>query len=107
MADAKKKPKKTKEEVLPNETIDMRGAPKFRKEYEPLEDVTGEYEDLAEDVIRIRKSDTSDKYVIVTRDPHGYSYIEGPNLPGRLQGAYTSYMLAKGFLDSWLKEAKK
>jgi hypothetical protein len=106
MAEAVKKkgrPKKDapKEPVTPNETIDMRG-----KEYEPLEVVTGEIEDLEPDVIQVRKYDLSPKYTIVTRDPHGYSYIEGPNIPHKISGAYTSFMQARSALDDWLREKK-
>lgn len=93
--------KKVKEENL---VIDMRNPRLIEKE--PLKIITGDIEDLDEDVIQVREH-TNDKYTIVTRDPHGFSYIEGPKLPDKLKCAFTSYILAKQALDNWLtKEGK-
>jgi hypothetical protein len=89
--------KKVKEE---NVIVDMRNPRLIEKE--PLKVITEDIEDLDEDVIQVREY-TNDKYLIVTRDPHGFSYIEGPGLPANLKNAYTSYMLAKQALDVWLK----
>ena len=92
--------KKVKEENL---IVDQRNPRLIEKE--PLKIITDDLEDLDPDIIQVREH-SNDKYLIVTRDPHGYSYIEGPKLPDKLKSAYTSYMLAKAALDSWLKEGK-
>lgn len=94
------KVKKIKEKQ--NKVVDERH-PKWKKEkvYDPLEVITEKYDDLPEDVIQIRKSEGD--YKIITKDPHGYSYIEGPKLPDHLKGAFTTYMLADQALKNWIK----
>ncbi len=92
---------KKKIKVEENVIIDQRNPKVIEKE--PLKVITGDIEDLPEDVIQVREH-PNDKYIIVTRDPHGFSYIEGPKLPEHLKSAYTTYMGAKVALDNWLKD---
>ena len=89
---------KKRKETTPNEIVDLTKGKMLTKE---LEDITDTYEDLTEDIIRVRK--LTDQYRVVTKEPHGYSYIEGPNLPERLQGAYTNFNLAGVELANFLK----
>lgn len=91
---AKKKPSKNA-----NELVDLTKGKVLTRE---LEDITDTFEDVAEDIIRIRK--VTEDYRVVTKEPHGYSYIEGPKLPERLRGAYTNYNLAAVELSNYLKE---
>lgn len=53
-----------------------------------------------EEIISIKEG--TDEYVIVSRDPYHWCYIEGPKLPPAMQGAYTTYTAAKEALDTWL-----
>lgn len=87
-----------KKETTPNEVHDMTKGKILTKE---LPVITDTFEELEEDIIQVRKA--TEKYNIVTRDPHGYSYIEGPNLPNELKGAYTTYALAAIALTNYLK----
>lgn len=91
--------------VIENEVEDMRkykGKKPKITEY-PI-NITENFE-VEEDVIAVIQG--TDKYNIVTKDPYHYAYIEGPNLPVSMQGAYTTYAQAKQALDMWLSTKGK
>lgn len=90
---------KKRKETNPNEIHDLTKGKVLTRE---LEVITHTIEDLDPEIIQVRK--VTDEYRIVTKDPHGYSYIEGPDLPGRLSGAYTTYLLAAQALANYKKE---
>ena len=89
---------KKKKDTNPNEVHDLTKGKILTKE---LTVITDTFEELDEDIIQVRKA--TEKYNIVTRDPHGFSYIEGPGLPSELRSAYTTYALAARALDGYLK----
>lgn len=93
---------KKKKTDNPNEVIDL-SKNKVATEY--LKVITEDYEDVEEDVITIREYDKDPKFTIVTKDPHGYSYITSDKnkVPAELSGAYTTFILAKNALDAYLK----
>lgn len=67
-----------------------------------LTEISKEIENLDEDVIAVRETGT--KYTLVTRDPNGFTFIEGDNVPDELSGAYTTYIAAHTALHNWLKK---
>lgn len=71
------------------------------KNYDLLEVVTDSIEELPPEVIQVRKSRALEDYRIVTKDPHQWAYIEGPDVPKSLSGAYTSYIKAEQALADW------
>jgi hypothetical protein len=86
---------KKKKPVTPN-TVDVKV-----KNFDLLEIVTDQIEELPAEVIQVRKSRALEDYHIVTKDPHQWAYIEGPDVPPKLSGAYTSYIKAEQALADW------
>lgn len=84
-----------KKKLAPN-TVDVKV-----KNYELLEVVTDQIEELPADVRQVRKSRALEEYRIVTKDPHQWAYIEGPDVPPKLSGAYTSHIKAEQALADW------
>lgn len=100
MADKPKAPAHAgkKKKIAPN-TVEVKV-----KNYDLLEVVTDQIEELPSEVIQVRKSRALEDYHIVTKDPHQWAYIEGPDVPPRLQGAYTSYIKAEQALAEWKRQ---
>lgn len=84
----------------PNDVVDMRLNRKSKRKTEYPKDITENFEELEADVISV--TEATEKYNIVAKDPYHHCFIEGPNLPASLQGAYTTYTAAKTALDEWL-----
>lgn len=76
------------------------------KNTELLKIVTEEMDDLPEDVVQVRESQADAEYRIITKNPHGWAYITGPDVPDHLRGAYTSFILAEQALQNWFRIKK-
>jgi hypothetical protein len=76
------------------------------KNTELLKIVTNEMDDLPADVVQVRESQQAADYKIVTKNPHGYAYITGPDVPKELHGAFTSYILAEEALKRWFASGR-